>query len=84
MNKLKILIISTILLLTSLAFAQAWWTANANVFVSRTQVQGQVYNGMPRSIYCVGRVVGNTHYGSTLWSNFEAVIPPGNTAYAYV
>ena len=48
--KIKLLIISCILLLTSLAFAQAWWSANANVFVSSLQVKGQVRRIQPISL----------------------------------
>lgn len=88
MKKIRSLLLSMlvacVLLFASIGFAQGWWTANANATYTNIKVTGSVYNGFPRPIYCIGRVVGGTYYGMTYWSSFEAVIPPGRYAYAYV
>ena len=75
------LIILTVILISSIAMA---WRADANVLVHPLLVKATVVNQLPYPIACNGKVFGKIASGHVGWAWFNAIIPPGMSAYAYV
>ena len=76
--------------MTMLAFslvipvAQAWWTANAQVRLTRTQIRSTVTNRHSRPIYCKGYVYGRTRSGQVFQNSSNGIVYPNSYGYIYV
>lgn len=82
--KLKALLVTLFLTLTTSAFAQ-WFPARVVVVVLPGQVAAQVVNPYYEPIICNGQVFGQTFSGPVFTTYFtEQFLPAGGFRYAYV
>lgn len=78
------LLATTLLVVGTSTIAYAWWTADARINASSSQVEAAVRNNLPRPIYCRGNVYGETASGHVLNAWMEGTIYPGRFGYVYV
>jgi hypothetical protein len=82
--KLKSLIVTCVLVLSTSAFAQ-WYPARVQMTVLPGQVAAQVFNPTYYPLICGGQVFGQTYVGSVFTTYFvEQYIVPGDFRYALV
>ena len=84
MTKITISAILLSIFVSSNAFAQSWFAANAKIDVNTAYAQATVQNSYNRPIYCKGYVYGRTYSGFEGKSWMDTWVYPGQFAYINV